>query len=525
MDQVKRSYSFLVIAIVTLAAFLGGVFIYRATRWGPWAFSDSAAYLSAARNFIAGQGLVILNANGSVTRMTEFAPLYPALLGIIAGMSGDFILAARWIAILAFSLAIFTAGLFTLTSTKNYTAALFVSISLAISPILVDVFSGLMSEALFICLMMGYLFFLWAYLSHPEPKTFLLLMLFSSLLPITRYAGIVFPIGAGLLITVFGKKDIRRNLARGFGLSLTTLLPIGIWFLDLYLQLDKVGGKRFTLDFSFIQSLINGTLQEFEILRGWYPYYGVYPGNFINTTIVIFFSSLIALCSAFGIQQIWKYRSTLKPAHYLFLASFTLAVLYLLFITVMYAVTTPQIDIINRMLAPTIPILILMVASVYSLLPANRGGHFGRALFVITLLIAARYNLLVTETKVEEYNQEGFGFNSRAVQQSGFLQALITLDKDQPMISNSAAFVLFHINRFPLNANQFHNRSYGSGDAYGERTFREKNAPLIIYIPDFYNFYGSNAPTLLATLTENLEVFFSDPVGAIYYYQDSATQP
>ena len=100
------------------------------------------------------------------------------------------------------------------------------------------------------------------------------------------------------------------------------------------------------------------------------------------------------------------------------------------------------------------------------------------------------------------------------------ISALQALPDNQRMISNSAGFVLYYTNRFPLQINQFANRVYGRKNGYGEKSFREKQAALILLYPEFFNYYGNNSLELLQTITDKLKIHYQDAIGGIYYYPD-----
>lgn len=463
---------------------------------------------------------MIINSNRSITRMTEFAPLYSIVLSVITGRNGNFIESARWLNIFLFFLSIFLSGFFTFAITRNGFISVGVSLFTALSPILLDAFAGIMSEPLFILLLIIHTFLLWLYISNPDWKKMISLAVVTTLLPLTRYAGIIFSISAGILILLLGKKTFKRNLFHGVSFSAITLLPIGIWFLDLYLQLNKVGGKRFSFDLSIIGSFFRSVLSEYFVIRTWYPYYGIYPSNIINGLIEIFFTILFLSIFCLSMVSVIKNWKSPEKTHLFLMIGFVHIILYVAFIAITHAVTIPQIDIINRMLAPILPLGILILAAMFSIENQQTSKIPWKVPVIVLLAVAARYNYLITTQKMTEYYENGFGFNSREIQQAGFIDALHDLDTEKPMISNSAAFVLFHTNRFPLNINHFHNRQYGSSDGYGEKTFREKHAPLIILLPDFRNSYGEDAGELLETITTGLEQSYADSIGAIFYFAD-----
>lgn len=511
----------LFIIITTLISFLGGYFIYRATQWGPWAFSDSSAYLSAARNIQAGKGAIILNSNGSVTPVTEFPPLFPFILSLLTPSKGDFILTARWLDIILFSISIFTVGLLGFSAFNHPIPSLFSSIILAVSPLMVDTFSGFMSEPLFIALLLMLIFLFFEFIKFQKSALLIPVFIISSLLPLIRYAGILFVICVSFCLVLFRKKYSQKNYKLLPLYILVCLAPIGVWFLNQFNNLNKVGGKRFSLNIAQVKSVFQSILQEFKVIGGWIPYSGVYSSEIKNQFLIISFSFLFIFAITIGLMVNFK-KTVRKNSRSLFLFQICLIlfIAYIFFIGFTHSVTIPKIDIMDRMMSPIFPFIILIFFSSFELLSEGKRLWFIKGGLLIIVLLTIRFFVISTFEAVEMLHTEGNGFTSRQYQQSEFLLKLDSLPADQPMISNSAAFVLFHTNRFPLQVDQFHNRLYGSGNAYGEKSFREKNAALIILYPEFRNFYGEKSDQLLHSLTAGLKVNFRDEIGGVYYYPE-----
>jgi hypothetical protein len=123
-------------------------------------------------------------------------------------------------------------------------------------------------------------------------------------------------------------------------------------------------------------------------------------------------------------------------------------------------------------------------------------------------------------------NLNGRGYSSREYQDSGIIDQLKALPEDRLMISNSSGFILYYTNRMPVQIDVFHKRNFGRHNGYGERTFREKGAALILILPDFRNVYGDSADELFTTITDGLDVDYRDEVSGIYYYPvQEITQP
>jgi hypothetical protein len=507
------------IILAAIISILGGYLIFRATFWGPWAFSDSAAYISAARNIQAGKGAIILNSNGSTTRVTEFPPLFPFILSFLTPKNGDFIEIARWLNIILFSISIFALGSICLIASESLILSLLASILIAISPLMVDTFSGFMSEPLFITMLLLLVFLFLLFLKFQKSTFLISAIIISLLIPLTRYAGILFVICISICLLWFRNK-IKQKLVKFVPLYiLISLTPIGLWFLDQYNTLNKVGGKRFAINLELIKSIFQSIFQEIKVIGNWIPYSGIYPFENLNKLIIASFSGLFLIIIAFGLINSFKNPKDKKwDSIFLLQICVFFLVAYLIFIGLTHSVSIPKIDIIDRMMAPIYPILVLILLSSFVQIPYEKMSWIIKVCSLIVAIITIRFYAISTLKEVEILHTEGKGYTSQQYQQSGILEKLTSLPEDQNSISNFASFVLFHTNRFPLQVDQFHNRPYGSGNAYGEKSFRENNAALILIYPEFRNYYGEKSYQLLQSLTTGLNVTYQDEIGGIYYY-------
>jgi hypothetical protein len=84
----------------------GGGLIGLATSWGAGLSPDSILYISVARNLLAGQGLMVLDANGAMMPLVHYPPLYPAWLALGGGLGFDPLDWARWANLICFGLNI-----------------------------------------------------------------------------------------------------------------------------------------------------------------------------------------------------------------------------------------------------------------------------------------------------------------------------------------------------------------------------------------------------------------------------------
>jgi hypothetical protein len=141
--------------LLSTAAFLGIAALVYATRWGAWAFSDSAAYVSSARNLIAGQGLGFADPTGHFELLTHFPPFFPILLASGGLVGVDPLIVARWLNIAAFAVIIFSTGWWIKRLTGSLLLAIGGQTLFLFSIVPMTVFSGAMSEP--VCITLGML--------------------------------------------------------------------------------------------------------------------------------------------------------------------------------------------------------------------------------------------------------------------------------------------------------------------------------------------------------------------------------
>ena len=519
--KLRKPANYLIYLVYLFIAFIGGYLAFRAMTWGPWAFSDSSAYVSAARNFASGNGCVIYQSTGEVKILKEFPPFFPMLLSIFGSNKLDYINTLRWWNIFLFSSSTLLISLNIYTATRKHYLSIMAALSFISSPQIVSIYTSAMSEPLFLFLLLLSLF-LYQLISQRDNKLLLFtFLIISSLLPITRYAGILFVcvFGASLLIISQNTQIIKmiRNTVLYY---IFTLLPVGLWFFSIFNQLNMVGGKRFSLDINIFQKIARSVFEELIVMKLWIPYVEIYRATFTETLIILFSVILIIFLVGSTIKQyISSNRATeLNKKHFFFLVILMIFA-YVLFIGLTHSITIPQIDIIDRMMIPIYPLCVfIFFLSVDALVDKTRQEYL--LIFILALsFLGLRHNFLRTNSYIKAMEENGHGFTARAYQQSGLINEIRKLSWDQEIISNSSGFVLFYTNRYPIQVNDFPIYAYGSGNSYGEYSFRENNAALILLFSDFSNYYGEKSENLLYSLTNTLNAEYVDIEGGIYYYR------
>ncbi|MFI5155459.1 MAG: hypothetical protein ACHQEM_04715 [Chitinophagales bacterium] len=208
------------------AGIIGFYIIYLLTRHSGIGLSpDSVNYLSVARNFREGKGLVQFDH----IPLVDFPGCYPVFLGIISFITRlDPLQFAPVLNGCMFALLIYTSGSLMngfYTPSKWY--KLIILSFILFSPCLLEVFPMLWSETLFIVELLFFLFAMSSYFRTHKTSTLLVAAAVASIAAVTRYAGItIIATGCFLITFDFHFRTRKRFLhALLFG-SISSLLII-----------------------------------------------------------------------------------------------------------------------------------------------------------------------------------------------------------------------------------------------------------------------------------------------------------
>lgn len=186
-----------------IAALLGFVVVQLFTRYGGIGISpDSIAYVGTARNVIGGHGFTEFNGSPLVS----FPMFYPAFLTVAMWLARtDIIHFAPLLNGLMFASVMFMCGV--IVEQFKYKTVLYKRIMLAIllcSPGLIEIYTMLWSETLFILLSLVFFLLFRAYFKTHRIRQLLAAALVAAVAFDTRYAGITL-VGSGCILLFFDK--------------------------------------------------------------------------------------------------------------------------------------------------------------------------------------------------------------------------------------------------------------------------------------------------------------------------------
>ncbi len=304
---------------------------------------DSVAYTSVARNLNAGIGMVEF----SRKTLVEFPVMFPVFLGLVMFVSRlDPIVSAPYVTGFLFASVIFCSSY--LIDTFNFQSKWYkylILVAIIFSPSLLEIYTYLWSETLFILLAMLFLLSWQKYGRLHQQKWLLISAAIASISCITRYAGITL-IGTGCLLLLFDPAlKIKQKIQHGF-----TFVAVAVSLLLINLVRNA----------TILGSLTGERQKSITPLSQNVYYFGIVISNwftFPTEDYTIAFGLGLAVLTLFVVLFLWRSLngSRFFSAENIIIAFF---LVYALFIIISSSISRYE-TINNRLLAPAfIPFLV-----------------------------------------------------------------------------------------------------------------------------------------------------------------------
>lgn len=361
---------------------------------------DSVNYLSVAQNLSVAQEYQ----NYAGESATVIPPLYPLILSL-----GSRLFEIEFFAILLHSLLFFcllVMSWYILCELGNVYFASASMILLILSPVTYIVFSFVFTELLYITITMANLIMLHKYLQKKTPFYLLILVIFTTLAPLTRYIGTV-NIGTTFLVLAIYLKttNVRQKIFVLGLISLVSCFPLFVWMLRNYSADGTYLGPRYPTDLSFFsnfETMGSVILQWFLPIR--------ITEKLISLEVLILSVIICILMFVFWLVRRWLNIRTILI--FVIFASFY--ILWLLFSTTSVAID--PID--DRLLAPLyLPLIVIIHHAASSILKLELS--VSRQRFVRTLvplmfiLLSAFFIWRATSILPDQINDGVGGYSGR----------------------------------------------------------------------------------------------------------------
>lgn len=484
---VKKYQKLILLALLAIISVSAGCYIAECTKYAPWGFSDSTAYLSAARNFAAGKGLGLINPDGGFSPLLIFAPLYSIILGLFAFFKADLITVARLMDIAFFATLIASCGWLFYLITHSFWSSLLIALIIFTTPLLGVSFTSIMSEPLAMVLGLPGFFLLIYALRQNSSKALIFSAILAGLALLTRYAFAAFPAAGVLCILLLSNKTFTKRISDTLKFGLISFGPMLAWIVFQLMSNNTVGARTYSMDFSFSDKLSQFISQVFSVIKYWLPYRSnMIPGltaDVFRPVLLLLFAVIILLGLYFGVKKYFspehQITGLLSIGYVFFIA------VYILVLFVTYLISTETISIDDRMLSPLLPIFYALILA--CALSIGQRIH-PRISFPFIPVAVAIFFLIYNFQPFKAYPIEigGYpnGYSSPVWKENPILTGEINLPVNRPLITNAPDILLFYTNRsaFTLSMDSDSNL-YISGDNSLEDLLHRQCAVMVLFDP------------------------------------------
>lgn len=284
---------------------IGSLVQQQMTSPGMIISGDSVHYMEGAKNLALRKGYVLNITYGDPVVITGFDPGYSLSLvpGILLGYEVQHV--ARVLNGFLFFLTLILTGWIIYLITYKVLPSLIANLFLIMSPIIISIYSFVMSEPLFIVLLLS-TFLSWLYYLKTSSIWKLILSgVFGTLMIVTRFAGIVFLPGLLLGTIIFGDTKIKQRFLNAAILGCISLIAPVIFFIRNKLVSETIPGATRMRLVPFTQENWEGIGAE---LSNWFKCQAYFNYDFQKFNAV--FISLGVILVLFIVWFI--FRKTLK---------------------------------------------------------------------------------------------------------------------------------------------------------------------------------------------------------------------
>ncbi len=502
------------VLLLIILAVGGAALILYATEIGPWAYSDSTAYLVTAKNINEGRGIVLQNPEGEFELIPLHPPLFPLAVSLPMAFGVSALQSSRWLNAILFGLTIFLAGWSTFTFTRSYWLAggAVSLILLSYSP--VRAYSGAMSEGLFLFLAFSSLFLL-AYALTGKIHSIHWIVLsgvLSGLAILARYTGLALLVVGPFMILVCGSPVIKSRLKQILAFLAPGLFFPALWVVPLFLSTHTFGNRPVG-DLTNILPKFRQYFQSFmDVVGSWLPFF--YRGNHIlSPTWKLILAGTIGIGVIIAAYVVLRRRKQMLNENGLLTWGLTLLVFIAAYIALhlgAYTSASTQPDVDERLLLPIFIASALLLPVVFAFTSRLIKPHWlGGIAFVALALITVWY----FHAKLQDYlflmNHYGVGYTSKRWNENPIFDQIMDLDENQPLSSNVPGLVLFYTGRFPDNIERSTMPKSYDMDLPADHG-------LVLFNLEGQQALGSAYDSVVATARERYRIYYEDNEGTIF---------
>jgi hypothetical protein len=506
--------------LAVVLALSGLVGLLLATRWGIGVSPDSAVYIGAARNLIAGRGLSVPFGESVDSPLIHYPPLYPILLATLGLFGLEPVEAARWLNALLFGgNALLMALALHRTYPRVSVVPLIGAVAMLISPSLFSLHVMAWTEALFMFLGLGALLALAHYVETARWNYLVAAGLLMAGATLTRYAGLALLATGVVGLIWFGSGSLHRRVTLSALLGVIGLVPTLAWAIRNWLVADTVANRSL----AFHPITAAHLRQALDTVSSWLLIPGQVSGLIKLGGVLLVFVGLVVAVYGRPDKDSSIARMSLAgrwlnlPVHIKLLALFV--GVYALFLVGSISFLDANTPLDERILSPVY--VAGLAIGAYGVGQAlERSTRLRRWGLVAIGLVFGLLSLYQLAGLVGHAYTNGLGFNQRLWRESPTLAQVAALSPETLIYSNAPEAVYLRTGRSALRLprltrlmEQLPNSNYASELAEMQRRL-EAEAGVVVY---FETVQSQSLPTV-AALRESLglELVYDASDGDLY---------
>lgn len=513
---------------------IGASLVLYATRLAPWAYSDGVGYIMLARNLLAGRGLGLLRASGEFQPLSMHPPLYPLALAGLGLTGAEPLEVARWLGVALFASTVVIIGLAIFyLSHRPWAAFAAATVTLA-SPQLIRLFTGVLSEPLFIATGFGSGLLLLVYFASLRSWTLILSGLGAGLSALARYPGAAF-IGAGIVALLIFSRS--RRLVDASRYAVVAIAPNLIWLTWMGRQVGADPLREWNWN-------LVGLWERSEAIRGglvaetwkWIPFGTALPAipYALRLAIIALVGLAVAIVLFLGLRNTGRASMLRSRPVQLAVLMALFSTAYLFILSAVYLFSLPPLeasDIDQRIMTPVYLAVVLGAFSSFSLVIGTWPRKIEIQIAGVAVTLAALVWFLPQSWEMaKRLSVAGEGYTSPGWMTSETLRQTGTLPEGMPIITNESTALMLHLDRAAYDLPEIQRAErlpnfdrFGDGNTPEERVFREEGAALVLFDSirgQLYGIYREDAESRLEVLTQGLHLYLAGNDGAIYFYDN-----
>lgn len=429
------------VILVVLLGLAGGVLLLSIMPHGIGVSSDSILYLLGADSLRDGKGWSRPSGGGTMDPITHFPPLYSLVLAGAAGQDGTPLRAAAATGAVLFAGVILATGLALIFVDGSPAAGVVAALVLAVSPILLSVFSWAMSEPLF--LLLGLLSFICLVVGLRGRSTVWIVLAGAAagLGYLTRYVGVALIATGILLVLLRTGWDRRERIQAVAAFTLPAAFCIAAWsFRNLALS-----GTATNRSLVWHAISITKLKAPLALLWNW-----LLPFEFDSVALLVSTALLVGLLLGGGLVLVRKWADVRREVEtWRRWPSLAVAVgTYLVVYSGMVALSILFVDAAtpanNRIAAPVYLSLVIVLSEAW-VAAFRKGGSRGlRPVLLIAAIVLVGTYIGRSREVAEDLMRDGQGYASEGWQRSPVIAAARRFPPDSLFFTdNTEVFTFF----------------------------------------------------------------------------------